>query len=69
MALIPDLAVQGVQMLLVLALAPLLLGFTRKVKARMLRRRGPPFTTTSPSTMCSGAILRLPGVLRIFLST
>ena len=42
MALIPDLAVQGVQMLLVLALAPLLLGFTRKVKARMLRRRGPP---------------------------
>ena len=33
---------QGVQMLLVLALAPLLLGFTRKVKARLLRRRGPP---------------------------
>ncbi len=33
---------QGVQMLLVLALAPLLLGFTRTVKARMLRRRGPP---------------------------
>ena len=29
-------------MLLVLALAPLLLGFTRKVKARLLRRRGPP---------------------------
>jgi formate hydrogenlyase subunit 4 len=29
-------------MLLVLVLAPLLLGFTRKVKARMLRRRGPP---------------------------
>ena len=28
-------------MLLVLALAPLLLGFTRKVKARLLRRRGP----------------------------
>ena len=42
MAVIRDLAVQGVQMLLVLALAPLLLGFTRKVKARMLRRRGPP---------------------------
>ena len=37
-----DLAVQGAQMLLVLVLAPLLLGFTRKVKARMLRRRGPP---------------------------
>ena len=29
-------------MVLVLALAPLLLGFTRKVKARLLRRRGPP---------------------------
>jgi formate hydrogenlyase subunit 4 len=42
MALILDLAVQGVQMVLVLALAPLLLGFTRKVKARLLRRRGPP---------------------------
>jgi formate hydrogenlyase subunit 4 len=36
------LVLQGVQMLLVLALAPLLLGFTRTVKARMLRRRGPP---------------------------
>src|SRR5262245_7355229 len=42
MALMRDLAVQGVQMFRVLALAPLLLGFTRKVKARMLRRRGPP---------------------------
>ena len=40
--MIRDLVVQGVQMLLVLALAPFLLGFTRKVKARMLRRRGPP---------------------------
>ena len=29
-------------MVLVLVLAPLLLGFTRKVKARLLRRRGPP---------------------------
>jgi formate hydrogenlyase subunit 4 len=29
-------------MVLVLLLAPLLLGFTRKVKARLLRRRGPP---------------------------
>ncbi len=36
------LLLQGVQMVLVLALAPLLLGFTRAVKARMLRRRGPP---------------------------
>jgi formate hydrogenlyase subunit 4 len=42
MALIRDLSVQGAQMLLVLVLAPLLLGFTRKVKARLLRRRGPP---------------------------
>ena len=42
MVLILELAIQGVQMLLVLALAPLLLGFTRKVKARLLRRQGPP---------------------------
>jgi formate hydrogenlyase subunit 4 len=40
MALIFDLAAQSVQMALVLALAPLLIGFTRKVKARLLRRRG-----------------------------
>jgi formate hydrogenlyase subunit 4 len=40
--LILGLVVQGLQMVLVLALAPLLLGFTRKVKARLLRRRGPP---------------------------
>jgi len=37
-----DLAVQCAQMLLVLALAPLLTGFVRKVKARLLRRQGPP---------------------------
>jgi formate hydrogenlyase subunit 4 len=37
-----ELLVQGVQMALVLALAPLLTGFVRKVKARLLRRRGPP---------------------------
>jgi formate hydrogenlyase subunit 4 len=42
MALIRDFALQGVQMLLVLALAPLLTGFMRKVKARLLRRQGPP---------------------------
>ena len=42
MALILDLAAQGVQVVLVLILAPLLVGFTRKVKARLLRRRGPP---------------------------
>jgi len=37
-----DLAAQAAQMTLVLALSPLLIGFTRKVKARLLRRRGPP---------------------------
>jgi formate hydrogenlyase subunit 4 len=42
MAVIFDFAVQGAQMLLVLVLAPLLTGFTRKVKARLLLRRGPP---------------------------
>jgi formate hydrogenlyase subunit 4 len=41
-ALIRDLMVQGSQMLLVLALAPFLTGFVRKVKARLLRRKGPP---------------------------
>lgn len=40
MALVLDLLVQGAQMLLVLLLAPLLTGFVRKVKARLLRRRG-----------------------------
>lgn len=34
--------VQGCQMALVLGLAPLLTGFVRKVKARLLRRQGPP---------------------------
>ena len=42
MALILDLIVQGAQMVLVLALAPLLTGFIRKVKARLNRRQGPP---------------------------
>ncbi len=37
-----DLAVQGAQMALVLLLAPLFTGFVRKVKARLLRRQGPP---------------------------
>jgi formate hydrogenlyase subunit 4 len=40
MALIIDFIGQGVQMFLVLAIAPLTLGVTRKVKARLLRRRG-----------------------------
>jgi len=38
---IQGLLVQGAQMALVLLLAPLLTGFVRKVKARLLRRRGP----------------------------
>jgi formate hydrogenlyase subunit 4 len=42
MALIQGLAIQGTQMMLVLALAPLLTGFLRKVKARLVRREGPP---------------------------
>jgi formate hydrogenlyase subunit 4 len=42
MAVIIDFAVQGAQMLLVLLLAPLLTGLVRKVKARFLRRSGPP---------------------------
>ncbi|WFU40432.1 NADH-quinone oxidoreductase subunit H [Bradyrhizobium sp. CB82] len=37
-----DILSQGTQMLLVLLLAPLLTGYVRKVKARLLRRRGPP---------------------------
>lgn len=37
-----DTGIQGVQMLLVLLLAPLLTGYVRKVKARILRRVGPP---------------------------
>jgi formate hydrogenlyase subunit 4 len=42
MALILDLVLQGAQMLLVVAIAPLVLGVTRKVKARLLARIGPP---------------------------
>jgi formate hydrogenlyase subunit 4 len=42
MAVILELATQAAQMVLVLAIAPLLLGITRKVKARALRRIGPP---------------------------
>ena len=42
MVLIRDLFLQGAQMLLVLVLAPLLLGFTRKIKGGLLRRNGPP---------------------------
>ncbi len=42
MTFILDLFAQAAQMALVLALAPVLIGFTRKVKARLLRRRGAP---------------------------
>jgi formate hydrogenlyase subunit 4 len=42
MAVIHDFAFQGLQMLLVLVLSPLLTGFVRKVKAHLLRRQGPP---------------------------
>ena len=42
MAVIRDFISQGAEMLLVLLLAPLLTGFVRKVKARLLRRQGPP---------------------------
>jgi formate hydrogenlyase subunit 4 len=42
LAMFYELAAQAVQMLLVLAVAPLVLGVTRKIKARLLRRVGPP---------------------------
>jgi len=42
MALIQDFAVQGAQVILVLLLAPLVTGLIRKMKARLLRRQGPP---------------------------
>jgi formate hydrogenlyase subunit 4 len=42
MGLIGDLAIQISQMLAVLLLAPLLTGFIRKAKARLLRRQGSP---------------------------
>ena len=37
-----DVLLQGIQMALVLLLAPLLTGVARKVRARLLRRQGPP---------------------------
>ena len=42
MAVVIDLGVQFLQMLLVLALAPLLSGYVRKMKAHLVRRQGPP---------------------------
>ncbi len=41
MALIADFIMQGVQMLLVLAIAPGIIGLVRKAKARLLMRQGP----------------------------
>ena len=41
MELTAELLLQGAQMALVLLLAPLLTGFVRKVRSRLLRRRGP----------------------------
>jgi formate hydrogenlyase subunit 4 len=41
MVLAAELFVQGLQMLLVLALAPLLTGVVRKIKSALMRRRGP----------------------------
>jgi len=40
--MIDGLSIQVSQMLLVLALAPLLTGMVRTTKARLLRRQGPP---------------------------
>jgi formate hydrogenlyase subunit 4 len=42
MAIAVDFLVQICQMLVVLALAPLLTGYVRKLKAHLLRRQGPP---------------------------
>lgn len=41
MSMIHDILVQGAQMTVVLAAAPLLAGLVRKAKARLLRRQGP----------------------------
>jgi formate hydrogenlyase subunit 4 len=40
--MIRDFALQAVEVMLVLLASPLLTGFVRKVKARLLRRKGPP---------------------------
>jgi formate hydrogenlyase subunit 4 len=42
MTFLSELFAQAAQMFLVLALSPVLIGFARKVKAKLLRRRGPP---------------------------
>ena len=69
MDLIADLAVQGAQMLLVLLLAPLLIGYARVVRARLLRRRGPPwdcgYPDLSPATQYSADSFAQP-IRRVF---
>ena len=53
MVVISDIIVQGVQMLLVLLLAPLLTGYVRKIKARLVRRQAPPsFSPIATSCGC-----------------
>ena len=42
MAVIREFIFQGAEMLVVLLLSPLLTGFVRKMKARLLQRQGPP---------------------------
>jgi len=42
MALMTEAVVQAAQVLLVVLIAPLLVGYTRKIRARLLRHRGPP---------------------------
>lgn len=42
MTFLTELLCQGLQWLLVLAVAPLMIGLIRKTKARLLRRQGPP---------------------------
>jgi len=64
-------AFQGAQMLLVLLLAPLLTGFVRKVKARLLRRRGPPLLQPYRDFSWTAdliAIIALLGSARFFLA-
>ena len=53
MVLISYIVVQGLQMAVVLLLAPLLTGFVRKVKARLLRRRGAFLYLSPTATSCA----------------
>ena len=50
MAVMLDALVQLGQLVLVLLLAPLLTGYVRKVKSRLLRREGP--RSSSPIAIC-----------------